>query len=292
MTLSILIPTYNYNARALVEALYQRMQRENIDGEIIVGDDASTCETEWYAEVESLPCVHLIHAQQNMGRAYMCNLLASNAQGTWLLIVDADAAVPEEFSLSRYLDVSDVEAVVCGGLYHPSINPHPEATLRYKYERAADKKRSARERMRHPHRQLSTFNLLVRRDVFMEIRFDERCTEYGYEDALFGIQLGNHGIPILHIDNPLVHTGLDSNAEFLKKTETALHTLQRIAHIMPRDFGLLAAVHQLQRWHLTWVIRFFYRLFRKPIRANLLSQHPLLPLFQLYKLGYYVCIQC
>lgn len=290
MTLSILIPTYNYNARALVEALHQRMQREDIDGEILVGDDASTCETAWYADVEDIPCVHLIHAQQNMGRAYMCNLLASQAQGSWLLIVDADAAVPDAFSLRRYLEAGEAAAVVCGGLYHPAITPHPEATLRYTYECAADKKRSAQERMKHPHRQLSTFNLLVRRDVFMEIRFDERCTEYGYEDALFGIQLGNHGIPILHIDNQLVHTGLDSNTVFLQKTETALHTLQRIAPIMPRDFGLLAAVHQLQRWHLTWAMRLCYRLFRKPVRANLLGQHPLLPLFQFYKLGYYVCL--
>jgi len=291
MTLSILIPTYNYNARALVEALYQLMQREHIDGEIIVGDDASTCETGWFAEVERIHGVHVIHAPQNMGRAYMCNLLASEAQGKWLLIVDADAAVPDEFSLRRYLDAGSEAAVVCGGLYHPHINPHPEATLRYQYERAADKRRHAAVRRQHPHRQLSTFNLLVRRDVFMDIRFDERCTEYGYEDALFGIQLGNHDIPIQHIDNPLIHTGLDSNAEFLKKTETALHTLRRIAHIMPHDFGLLAAVHKLQRWHLTWAMRFIYKLFRKPVRTNLLSRHPLLPLFQFYKLGYYLCLK-
>ena len=290
MTLSILIPTYNYNARALVIALAALSKAEHIDAEVIVGDDASTVETAWMDEVDRYDCVHIIHARQNMGRAHICNLLASKAQGEWLLIVDADAAVPDEFLLSRYLDAGDAASVICGGLYHPRINPNPEATLRYKYECNADLYRSAAVRRQHPHRQLSTFNLLVRRDVFMDIRFDERCTEYGYEDALFGVQLGKLGIPISHIDNPLVHMGLDTNAEFLKKTETALHTMQRIAHLMPGDFGLMGAVNKLQRWHLTWAMRLFYKLFRKPMRANLLSHHPNLFIFKLYKLGYFLSL--
>ena len=290
MTLSVLIPTYNYNARALVLAIVDHAKAEHIESEVLVGDDASTCETAWMDEVAHEDGVRVIHAPNNLGRARIRNLLAEEAQGKWLLFVDADAVVPEGFSLKKYIDAGYRAPVVCGGLYHPHKNPNPEATLRYKYERHADRHRSAEIRERTPHRKLATFNLLVRRDVFMNIRFDERCLEYGYEDALFGIQLGEMGIAIAHIDNPLIHVGFDSNADYLAKTETAMRTLRRIAHFMPRDYGIMGAVYKLQRWHLTWVIRLFYKLFRKPMRANLLSHHPSLLIFKLYKLGYFLSL--
>ena len=290
MTLSVLIPTYNFNARALVLSLVKQANIESIDAEVVVGDDASTQETAWMNEVASQPGVRIIHADHNLGRAYICNLMAREAQGKWLLFVDADAVVPKEFTFTKSLKAGFEAPVVCGGLYHPDVNPNPEATLRYRYERNADRHRSALVRSQHPHRQLSTFNLLVRRDIFLNILFDERCTEYGYEDALFGVQLGNKGIPIAHIDNPLVHMGLDTNAEFLQKTETAMRTLQRISHIMPRDAGVVGAARCLSRWHLTWAMRLFYKVFRKPIQANLLSHHPSLFLFKLYKLGYFLSL--
>ena len=290
MTLSVLIPTYNYDAHALVHAMVRLAKVESIDAEVIVGDDASTSETEWMSEVEHEEGVRVIHAPTNLGRARIRNFLADAAEGEWLLIVDADAAVPETFSLKKYLEAGAAAPVVCGGLYHPDVNPNPEATLRYKYERNADRYRAATVRSQHPHRKLSTFNLLVRRDVFLTIRFDERCTDYGYEDALFGAQLGVRGIPVAHIDNPLVHMGLESNWVFLAKTETAMHTLHRIGHLMPHDFGILHAVHQLQRYHLTGVVRWFYRIFHQPMRANLLSHSPSLLIFKLYKLGFFLSI--
>lgn len=290
MTLSVLIPTFNYNARALVVSMLELAKAEGIDADVVVGDDASTAETAWMDEVERELGVRVVHSAHNLGRARICNLIADESTGEWLLIVDADAAVPDDFSLKKYLDAGAAAPVVCGGLYHPDVNPNPEATLRYKYERNADRHRSAEIRNRHPHRKLSTFNLLVRRDVFMNTRFDERCTEYGYEDALFGVQLGYEGIPIMHIDNPLVHMGLDTNQEFLAKTETAMCTLQRIADLMPHDIGVMGTVHKLQQWHLTGAVRAFYKLFRKPMRSNLLSHHPSLFIFKLYKLGYFLSL--
>lgn len=288
MTLSVLIPTYNYNARALVLSMVEQAKAERIDAEVIVGDDASTSETAWMEDVASVEGVRIIHADHNLGRARIRNLLALEAQGKWLLFVDADAMMPDAFSLTMYVKAGFEAPVVCGGMYTPDVNPNPAATLRYKYERNADRHRSALVRSRHPHRQISTFNLLVRRDVFLAIRFDEQCTEYGYEDTLFGINLGNDGIPIAHIDNPLVHMGMEPNAEFLAKTEKAMLTLRRIASIMPRDFGIIGAASKLRRLHLTWAMRLFYSIFRKPMRSNLLSHHPNLFIFKLYKLGYFL----
>ena len=288
MTLSVLIPTYNYNARALVLSMVEQAKAEHVEAEVVIGDDASTSETDWMEDVASVEGVRVVHADHNLGRARIRNLLALEAQGKWLLFVDADAMMPDAFSLTKYLKAGFEAPVVCGGLYHPDVNPNPAATLRYKYERNADRHRSALVRSRHPHRQISTFNLLVRRDVFLAIRFDERCTEYGYEDTLFGIKLGNDGIPIAHIDNPLVHMGMEPNDEFVAKTEKAMLTLRRIASIMPRDFGIIGAATKLRRLRLTWAMRLFYTIFHKPMRANLLSHHPNLFIFKLYKLGYFL----
>lgn len=291
MTLSVLIPTFNYNARALVDSMLKRAQTESVQAEVIVGDDASTSETAWMDEVESLEDVHIIHAGHNLGRARICNLMASKAAGQWLLIVDADALVPKEFSLKRYLAAGNEAPVVCGGLYHPSVNPNPADTLRYAYERKADSHRSASLRNLHPHSQLSTFNLLIRRNVFMAIQFDEHCTDYGYEDTLFGVQLQKKGVLIKHIDNPLVHMGLDSNAAFLKKTETAMHTLHALQGKMEGHSRLENTANRLHQWHLTGIIKLFYRLTRPLLRRNLLGPHPSLLIFSFYKLGYFITIQ-
>ncbi|MCR4994068.1 MAG: glycosyltransferase [Bacteroidales bacterium] len=291
MTISILIPTYNYNACKLVIDMHEQAKAENIDAEVLVGDDASTSETEWMKEVEAIDGIRVLHSEKNVGRACIRNMMAKEAKGKWLLFVDADAQLPPQFSLKKSLDAGFGAPVVCGGLYHPSVNPNPDATLRYKYERNADSHRSAEVRNRRPHRQLSTFNLLVRRDVFMNIRFDEHLKEYGYEDTLFGVRLGYDGIPVAHIDNPLIHVGMDTNAEFLHKTETAMHALKRIYTFMPRDYGIMGAVSTLERWHMIWAMRGFYQVFRKPMRYNLLSKHPNLFIFKLYKLGYFLSIE-
>lgn len=289
MRLSILIPNYNYNAQKLVEELHRLAKTEDVDAEIIIGDDASTKETEWYHEVERLDNVHVMRETTNQGRAAIRNHLGLAAQGQWLWYIDADAQVPSDFSLKAGLEAGALSPVVCGGLLHPATNPNPKGTLRYKYEREADKKRSAMQRMKHPHRRLSTFNLLMRREVFLRERFDERCNKYGYEDVLFGVQLARRHIPVSHIDNPLIHIGIDTNKDFLEKTEIAMQSLYKVENMMPREGnGIVGIARRLRRWHLDVPVRGLFKMFRAPIRANLLSSHPLLFLFQFYKLGYYL----
>ncbi len=291
MTLSILIPTYNYNARTLVEELSQLSKAEGIDAEIIVGDDASTIETEWMHEVERLNNVRVFHSTTNLGRAAIRNRLGEQALGKWLWFIDSDALVPKNFSLKKGIEQGSVAPVICCGLLHPEVNPNPRATLRYKYERSADKHRSAVERRKHPYRKLSTFSLLINRTLFLQEPFDERCEEYGYEDVLIGMNLAQRHIPIVHIDNPLIHMGIDSNEEFLEKSETAMHTLRKIAHLIPNDgSGISSISKSLSKCHMKWLVKILFKIFKRPIRANLLSSHPSLYLFQFYKLGYYVCL--
>ncbi len=289
MTLSALIPTYNYCARELVEAIDALISREGIDAEIIVADDASTASTAWMDELRCANKLTLWHAPRNLGRAAIRNRLAEMSGGEWLWFADCDTALAPSFSLRRYLEASATADVICGGLTTPEHQPEG-AELRFRYERADSSRRTAEVRSREPYRQLSTCNLFINRDVFNGIRFCEDIKHYGYEDALFGVELEKRNASIGHIDNPVVHLGLETNDVFLAKTEVALQTLRSLEGNMNGSSRIQELTRSLRRWHLAPIARLGFRLTKKALRANLLSQQPNLKLFALYKLGYYISL--
>ena len=290
--LSILIPTYNYTCYQLVHDLHEQAERLGIPYEIIVAEDGSRSQVDIIANhkiTELSHCQHLVK-KERQGPAEVRNMLARQAMYEWILFIDSDAKVERtDFLHAYFLSIGKADVVV-GGLYHQSENPNPHVTLRFKYEKKADQHRSAAERSLNPYRQFSTFNFMVRRSTFLCILFDKTCKEYGYEDALFGVELKKRGISILHIENPLVHTGLDTNDIFLKKTETALRTLKRLNGKMESHSRVGSTYKKLHRLHLTWALKGFFHLFRPIIRWNLLSEHPSLFWFSLYKLGYYATL--
>ncbi len=288
--LSILIPTHNYDAHTLIASLLSLARAESEEVEVIVGDDASSANTAWLSEVETWERVRVLRNSTNLGRARNRNYMAEAAQGEWLLFMDGDAKLTSTFSLHDYLQATTQGPVVCGGVLHPDINPCPEATLRYTYERKADLMRSASARSKHPYDQLSTFSLLIHRETFLSIRFDEACTDYGYEDTLFGAELHRRNIPVVHIDNALLHMGLEPNEIFLDKTERALRTLSRIAPRLEGHSRLLDIADILRKWHLNSFVRFLYKQTKNKLRRNLLGSRPNLYLFSFYKLGYFLSL--
>ncbi len=290
--LSILIPCFNYDCRNLVSSLQTQGESLECDYEIIVGDDASdNIQTiTLNEEINSLPhCTYSVN-KKNLGRAENRNSMAEMSKGDWLLFIDCDAQVCSDRFLYNYMEATQRGNVVCGGLCHPQINPCPEATLRYKYERKADAHRSAAERSKHPYIQLSAFNLMMRRDVFMSIKFDKECKEYGYEDALMGAKLHKRGVEIVHIDNPIMHIGLEPNEIFLKKTETALHTLYNLKGKMDNHSHVENVAKRMRKYHADKPYLLLYSMFHGRMRANLLGRTPSLLVFSLYKLGFFLKI--
>lgn len=262
MKISVLIPYLHEDYTQLKRDLQTLAAREGVGVEVLAG--------------------------QKQGRAANRNALADRATGDWLLFVDADAAVPPDFSFRAYQTAAQEADVVCGGLRHPDHNPNPAASLRYRYERKADARRAARFRRLAPYDRLSTFNLFVRRSVFMQVRFDENIREYGYEDVLFSADLERRGVEILHIDNALLHMGLEPNAVYLAKAETALRTAYRLRGRLGGHSHVAAAAERLERWHMAGAVRWAFRAACPWLRRNLLSDHPSLPLFSAYKLGFYL----
>lgn len=286
--LSILIPTYNYVCVKLVTDLQQQAERLECHYEILVADDAS--EEAFKREnrkINGIPGCKYIELQENVGRSHIRNILGHLARYDYLIFMDCDASVVGSDFLSRYMAVRNAAEVVYGGLVHPEQLPSPEVSLAYLYEKNAEPHFTAEKRALHPYKVFRTFNFMILRETFLKHPFDETITHYGHEDTLFGLALKKEGIKILHIDNPLMNCGLDTNLNVLRKTEESLRTLYVHRKKLEGSSEMLRLYGILQRLHLVSFVFLLFRLCEPMLRRNLYGRHPNLYFFAFYKIGYY-----
>lgn len=304
--LSILIPTYNYACAHLVCELQKQCEEvqallRGFDYEIIVADDGSNdyAAIEKNAAIEYLPHCSYEIRDENVGRAHIRNWLVRHARYDWLLIIDCDAEVISDDFICRYWEAAQQSEpgetrIIVGGLQTPATCGKG-SELRHRYEQAAEGIRTLEARRANPSQFFSTFNFLCPRSVLLAVPFDERCTEYGYEDALFGIEAERRGYTIEHIDNPLLHLGINDNSSFLANSEAALRTLKRLGPPMTDKARVACAASRfmqtpLRRATLLPLLIILYKMSKPLLRRNLLSSHPSLQLFAFYKLGYYLSL--
>lgn len=288
--LSILIPVKNFNCSELIIALHKQGEALGFPYEILIAEDGTDKEKlHLNAVADNLNNCRRIVKNLNIGRALIRNLLASEAQYPSLVFIDCDAVVEKEDFLKTYADALKKSKVICGGLYHANTLPNKNCTLRYKYEKEADKRRDAMVRSKAPYDRFTSFNFAIDKQLFNSILFDTSITRYGYEDVLFGKELEKRNIEILHIENRLLHSGLEKNDIFLQKTEQALETLSEIKDIIG-DTPLLRTVNKLSRYHLTGLFMKYWKCNMKRLRRNLLGNSPSLFKFKIYKLGYYISL--
>lgn len=295
--ISILIPVYNYDCSELVRALQLQgdrlRQQKGEDFEIIVGDDASQKGRgiENVQKACELPGCRFISTEVNRGRSANRNNMAREAKGDYLLFIDCDALVMRGDFLEKYVAETKANAeVVIGGIEAVGTQTSPDVSLRFRYEQSAAEIRSLEYRKANPYSHFSTFNVMVRKDVFMHIRFDEACTGYGYEDTIFGLRLKQNGNTITHIDNPLVHNGLDTNREFVEKTEQSMRNLHRFGRDIQNFSHVGSVALRLKQLNLDGAMVSWHRMFGRMERANLLSSNPSLFVLKLYKLGYFLSL--
>jgi len=291
--ISVLIPTYNYTCYKLVSDIHEQLELSGVKYEVIVAEDGSKDQVSIIAnhKIAELPnCKHIIN-KENLGRARIINFLINESKGDWCVIMDSDAQVVTTTFIKTYADYSKTDSdVIVGSLVNPEKPPMPNATLRYKYEKAAEKFRTVEYRNANPYARFTTFNFMARRSVLLEVPFDERCIEYGYEDTLMGLELKRKGKEVLHIDNPLMHLGFDSNSVFLRKTETSLHSLKKIEKDMLPYTPLGRMVIKLRSMSLASIVCVIFKLAQPLLKANLLGNKPNLIVFSFYKLGYYLSL--
>ena len=294
--ISILIPTYAFAPLRLVGELADMCTASPLcdDYEISVIDDGSG-DTKTIAQAEAinrLPHCSFTALPHHLGKSALLNRAAAAAKYPLLLLVDSDARMYSPQLITTYLKTARANpaAVICGGVHTSPQSVTPDNRLRFRYEMAAAARNKDCRWRQHPYSRFTTFNMMLQKKLLSDIPFNEDLRSYGYEDTMFGLQLRQHGIPVIHIDNPLIHTGIDNNASFLAKTETALRNLSKLDAVYQQSITVSAVAMQIRRFGLAAFFRVLHTLFRGCERRNLLGKHPNLLLFKLYKIGYFLSL--
>jgi len=292
--LSILIQNYNSNIRDLLLNLDEQAKNAGLVYEILVGDDCSDLPIiQHYKEFKVFDSVHVIKHNDRLGRSANRNLIAGEARYEKLLFIDSNAKVKDPCFIKKYYSASDLSPVLVGGTAYSDESPlNPDYLLRWKYGRMREMK-SAKMRNKNPYQSFSSFNFMIRKEIFNKIKFDERLTEYGHEDTLFGYRLKQNVLNINHINNVLYYKGETKTEDYLSKTRKSLENLRYILSILGDDPGFIREVRLLKVFRrirmikLDIILKFLFRLSRNKLEVHLSSQNPMILFFQFYKLAYY-----
>ncbi len=285
--ISVLIPIYNYDIRPLVHDLIQQAQSCGTDVEIICMDDASTSFKEDNATVGQLDLVQYIALESNIGRSAIRNRLAECAQGEQLIFIDCDSGTESNAYLSNYIQHAGPNHLVYGGRTYAKDAPDADHLFRWTYGSAREVM-TATERSQHPYRSFMTNNFMIPSAIFDQIRFDESLTQYGHEDTLFGLELQKRNIPVVHIDNPLTHLGLETNEEFLEKTRLGIENLLQLFNDgkISDQVKLLKAFKLAKNTRTTGTLAKRFEKKQADWKISLFGPNPDMKVFDMYKLSY------
>lgn len=286
--ISICIPLYNFDAIGLISELQQQIKRCEVPCELILIDDYS--QEEYRKVYRSISGTHqYIELPQNVGRAKIRNLFLEYSNQPYLLFLDCDSIIQNPDFLKNYIQIiAENPDIVCGGRVYPSEKPDQEHLLRWKYGIERESK-TCSERQKDPNRSFMTNNFLIKKELFQDIQFDERLTQYGHEDTLFGLELAKRGITITHIENPVLNGDIETNEEFLKKTEDGIENLVKILEFTQHDPKIKENITLLKTFsQIQWakpILKPIFKLINPIIRKWLSKRGSSVSLFNLYKLG-------
>lgn len=175
----------------------------------------------------------LITLAANEGRARGRNRLTTGARGEAYLFLDSDMRPDTAAFLQIWLRlVSDnAPAVAFGGF---SLDQAP-TDARFAVHRAlsgASECLPASQRALTPEKYVYTSNLLVRRDVFSAESFDPGFSGWGWEDVEWAMRVSRR-FPVVHIDNPATHMGLDTVEDLARKFDQGAGNFARVVALHP-----------------------------------------------------------
>lgn len=289
--LSILIPVYNYNVTHLVTELRRQAEELEIVYEICLLDDAST-ENFRKANRDLIHKTNIRYEElsENVGRSAIRNRLVEMAKYEYLLFMDCDSGVIMPRYLQTYVEALDSQCLLYGGrAYLPKAPVDPQYFLHWQYGRQREQQ-DVQERQKNPYHAFMTNNFLMPKNLFKSITFDESLRTYGHEDTLFGMELAKRNIQILHLDNPLLHMGLERTEVFLAKTKMAVHNLARLIKQGKKVNTRLSDTYfKLAKWKLVRLAGLVSKMFRPFILIHLRRAQKLdLRFLDLYKLDLFI----
>ncbi len=293
--LSICIPIFNFNIAQLVQKLYQQADNLNITFEIICIDDCSNEEFRMHNKLEANKYGTYIQLEQNIGRARIRNLFLKHTQYEYLLFLDCDSDIISLNFIQLYVNKTKwgYNQVICGGHIYSSKPPKRRNRLRWYYGNKRESVK-AEDRVKNSSKYFKTCNFLINRSVFDKVQFNEKLTNYGHEDTLFGFQLQQNGIAVTQFDNPVYYDDVEDNEQFMRKTETGLKSLLQILSYVENDSSFIESIPILSFYercktkNLLWLLLIMYFISKPFISKLLTTGFVFLPLFDFYKLGYLI----
>ncbi len=292
--LSICIPVYNYDVSELVIQIYKQCSKISIDFEILILEDGSEKNfVDKNAELLSSrkEITHIVNSQ-NSGRSAVRNQLADTAKFNKILFLDCDSKVIDDDFISNYINAREND-VVCGGTAYFANQYVKSQSLRLKYGLEREMTTAA-IRKKNPNKSFTTNNFLISKSIFDKIKFREFLKDYGHEDSLFGFELKQNDYIIHHIDNPVLHCGIEDNDIFLAKTYRAIENLiliqsnPKVNSAFIKEVKLVKTYCKIKKIGLMFVINLIFNTFQTQIKKHLIvSRKPSLFWFDFYKLAYY-----
>jgi hypothetical protein len=288
--LSILIPVYNQNVVDLVKSLQAQCESLDIQFQILVFDDNSNEKVK--DENKSISHefgVNYVELPENLGRAKIRNRLGRMAQFKNLLFLDGDSKVIRDDFISKYVEKEDHSFVTYGGREYQKKKPDDQKLiLHWKYGRKREALK-VNKRILDPYLNFQSNNFMVKAHIFKKIQFDEEIQGYGYEDLLYAEKLKELNVSVTHIDNPVLHDGLEPANQFIDKTKNAVKNLAEL-----NQDGQLLNVRLTSFYNKTksagilgLIIKYFKNR-EKSIMKNLKeSKNPRIRNFSLFKLFEY-----
>tara|TARA_B100000886_G_C20420738_1_gene491444 strand:+ start:715 stop:1596 length:882 start_codon:yes stop_codon:yes gene_type:complete len=290
--LSILIPIYNFAVKELVNELSSQAQDLKIPFEILCVDDNSKAT---YIKIndglEKIKGVNYQLNKKNIGRSAIRNLLTDKAKFDYLLFLDCDVKIGDDF-IKKYIDFKDESEVIVGGVsYNEYEQLEKNKRLRWKYGRHREE-RKAHYRNQRPYASFSACNLFINKKVSQKIRFTESLTKYGHEDTIYGAELEFNSYTVMHINNPIIHLGLDEVSVFLEKTEFALINLLSLekSHLRAcKNIKIFNYYNFIKK--TLFLTKGIFIFWKYSCRKLLMNGSTNLVVFDLYKLSFMICLK-
>ena len=289
--ISVCIPIYNFDVSQLLDELSRQSNQMDVPCEIILIDD---CSSEKYKKLNESGCKKhtYIELDKNIGRAKIRNLFPDYANFEHLLFLDCDVTIVSKGFLASYINVvkQGDNNIICGGTIYSNLKPERDKLLRWKYGIRRESQ-SIEARKLSPNKSFMTPNFLIFKKIFKEVKFDERITEYGHEDTLFGFELKKKGITVYHIDNPILIEDIEENSKFLEKTEQGIFSLINVLAYtdydseFKQDINILNIYEKLKSRGLINLVYIVFTLVKPLLKFLFVKGYVNLRLFDFYKLG-------
>jgi hypothetical protein len=284
--LSIIIPNYNTDITNIVEKIHNQCLICEFNFEILVLEDGSSTYLNTNKKLNLLTNVDVFIRLVNKGRMPTRYELVEKSKYNNLLLVDSDIIINDNF-IENYKPYLENFQVVFGGNCYRNFN-HSENNHKLRYLHGLkNESHEADFRNKKPYLYIFSSNLLIKKEIFLSLELGLE-SKYG-TDILVSYKLFKNSIEVLHINNPIIHLGIDEDVDYFNKKIEASKNAYLWYKINPeirKVSKLLNLYHYLKKFKLRYILGFIFKKNEKKLYKNIFNKTNKLFWINIYKLGY------